>query len=296
MQNLQFQKTGIALSQAEGAVLKERELMRVTQFIGNEVGIQLPASKHKLVESRLRRRLRALNFDDFKSYLDHTLDSGDGENERLQLIDVITTKKTNFYHEPEHFDYLVQTAIPELKIIKSNEGKRELKLWSAGCSTGEEPYTLSLLLNEVASIQRDFLFNILATDISYNCLSTASQGVYKESHVEVIPLELRKKYILHNQNTGKGLVQMGAQLRRYIQFKCFNLMDKKFMLPEKMDIIFCRNVMIYFNNVLREELVAKFESQLVNGGYLFVGHSESLSGIKTNLIQVAPMVYQKTHK
>ena len=292
MQKMLLQKE-VKTSQYENAELTEGELKRVAAFIGDEVGIQLPESKHKLVESRLRRRLKALDFNDFKSYLDHTLESVEGEHEKLQLIDVITTNKTNFYRESDHFDYLQQSAVPELEKIKMNDARRELNIWSAGCSTGEEPYTLSIILNEIASNQKNFLFNILATDISHSCLSTGSRGVYTENQAEIIPLELRKKYLLRSRNSAEGLVQMGPLLRQCIRFKSLNLMDRRFSLAEKMDVIFCRNVMIYFNNQLREELVARFENQLIDGGYLFVGHSESLNGIKTSLKQVAPMVYRK---
>ncbi len=292
MDNIALQKVTSA-STHEQAELTTHELKRVSIFIGKEVGIQLPDSKHKLVESRLRRRLKVLGFSDFKSYLDHTLESIDGELEKLQLIDVITTNKTNFYRESDHFDYLQQSAVPELEKMKTNEGRRDLNIWSAGCSTGEEAYTLSIILNEIAAKQKNFQFNILATDISHSCLNTGSRGVYTENQVAVIPLELRKKYLLRSKNTADGLVQMGQKLRQNIRFKSLNLMDKQFSLSEKMDVIFCRNVMIYFNNQLREELVARFENQLINGGYLFVGHSESLNGIKNSLKQVAPMVYRK---
>ncbi len=292
MQNIGLQKK-IKTSTDEQAELTERELKRVSTFIGNAVGIQLPDSKRKLVESRLRRRLRVLGLSDFKSYLDHTLDSADGDSEKLQLIDVITTNKTNFYREPDHFDYLQQSAIPELETIKTNEVRRKLNIWSAGCSTGEEAYTLSLILNEIALTKKNFLFDILATDISHSCLQTGSRGIYTENQVNIIPLELKKKYLLRSRNSGDGLVQMGEQLKKNIYFKSLNLMDERFSLNEKMDVIFCRNVMIYFNNNIREELVAKFENQLVGGGYLFVGHSESLNGIKNSLKQVAPMVYRK---
>lgn len=292
MNNTGLQKKA-KTSMPEQAELTERELKRVSVFIDNEVGIQLPDSKRKLVESRLRRRLKVLGFSDFKSYLDHTLESTAGELEKLQLIDVITTNKTNFYRESDHFDYLQKSAIPELEKIRENEARRELNIWSAGCSTGEEAYTLSIILNEISSKKRNFQFSILATDISHSCLSTGSRGIYTEKQVEIIPLELRKKYLLRSRNSTDGLVQMGQALRQNIRFKSLNLMDERFVMNEKMDVIFCRNVMIYFNNQVREELVARFENQLIDGGYLFVGHSESLNGIKNSLHQVAPMVYRK---
>lgn len=294
MENLQVQNTDDRLSQKKSAILNDRQLKRVADFIGSEVGIQLPVSKQKLVEGRLRRRLKALNFDDFKSYLDYTLESADGELEQLQLIDVITTNKTNFYREAEHFSYLEKTAIVELEKNIKREARRELNIWSAGCSTGEEPYTLSIVLNEIASKKSGFRFNILATDISHTCLSKASRGIYTEKQIDIIPLELRKKYLLRSRSANNDLVQMGTELRRCIQFKSLNLMDERFALDTEMDVIFCRNVMIYFDNQVREELVARFERHLVKGGYLFVGHSESLNGIKTTLKQVSPMVYKKS--
>ena len=292
MQHLQTQKTDTKSLQQK-VILNERELKRVSEFIGNEVGIQLPSSKRTLVEGRLRKRLRVLGFDNFKSYLDFTLENDDGQLEKLQLIDVITTNKTNFYREPEHFDYLINSALPELEKIKQMDTRGGLNVWSAGCSTGEEAYTLSIELNEVISKQRNFKFNILATDISHSCLSKGNRGVYTERQVEAIPLELKKKYLLRSRNPDEELIQMGPELRQQIKFKSLNLKDDLFTLPNKMDVIFCRNVMIYFDNQMREELVAKFDSHLIKGGYLFVGHSESLNGIKTSLKQVAPMVYKK---
>ena len=292
MQNLQRREKTTGRSQQHLIVLSEHELKRVSDFIGNEVGIQLPMAKRTLVESRLSKRLRVLGFNDFKSYLDHTLESADGALEKLQLIDVLTTNKTSFYREPDHFDYLVNHAVPAI-VKKNGNSRQEIKVWCAGCSTGEESYTLSIELNEMSTARDKLPFSILATDISHSCLSKASRGVYTERQAESIPLEFRKKYLLRSRNTDEALVQMGPQLRQRIQFKSLNLMDERFDAPKNMDVIFCRNVMIYFNNELREGLVERFESHLVKGGYLFVGHSESLNGIKTTLEQVAPMVYQK---
>ncbi|MBL4712370.1 MAG: chemotaxis protein CheR [Gammaproteobacteria bacterium] len=277
----------------EVAILKENQLKRVSDFIGSEVGIQLPSSKHKLVEGRLQKRLTILGFNDFESYLNHTLETSAGELEKLHLIDVITTNKTHFYRESNHFDYLEKSAIAELELMKLNDARQELNFWSAGCSSGEEAYTLSIVLNEIASQKRNFLFNIFATDISQRCLEKAKRGIYTENQIDIVPISLRKKYFLRSKNKKEALVQMGTELKREIKFMKLNLMDKRFSLETKMDVIFCRNVMIYFNDQLREELVSKFENQLVDGGYLFVGHSESLNGKKTILKQVSPMVYRK---
>jgi len=289
----QLQEGEACIRKQQEIVLSDNELKRISNFIGKTVGIQLPNAKRTLVEGRLRKRLRILEFNDFKSYLDYTLNSADGELEKLQLIDVITTNKTDFYREADHFDYLVNSAIDNVEDNRKKASRREINIWSAGCSTGEEAYTLSIELNEVAARKDNIVFNILATDISHSCLSKASRGVYTERQIQPIPIELRKKYLLRSSRAGEALVKMGPELRHRIAFKRLNLMADSFSLPDKMDVIFCRNVMIYFNNKLREELVAKFEESLFNGGYLFVGHSESLNGIKTTLKQVAPMIYQK---
>ncbi len=273
--------------------LSDKEMARVSEFIGKHVGIQLPATKKTLVEGRLRRRLRKLGFTCFKGYLDYVLVNPEGENERLHLIDVITTNKTDFFRENAHFEYLVNHALAELEKSRKNDGRQDLKMWSAGCSTGQEPYTLSIVMNEAMANFAGMRFDILATDISHTCLQTGSRGVYTEANIEPVPMELRKKYFLRSRRSDDELVQMGPELRNTITFKSLNLMDETFTLPHKMDAIFCRNVMIYFNNEIREQLVARFEKALLPGGYLFVGHSESLNGIKTTLTQVGPMVYRK---
>jgi len=266
MQNLQLKEKATDSSPQYSVSLSEHELKRVSDFIGSEVGIQLPMAKRTLVESRLSKRLRALGFADFKTYLDHTLESTDGALEKLQLIDVLTTNKTSFYREADHFNYLIQHAAPAIVKNNNNSGSRsEINLWCAGCSTGEEAYTLSMELNELALRDDNILFNILATDISHTCLSKASRGIYTERQSESIPVELRKKYLLRSRNTDNALVQMGPQLRQRIKFKSLNLMDDRFDVQKNMDIIFCRNVMIYFNNQIREALIKKYDSHLVKG-------------------------------
>lgn len=273
--------------------LEGKDLKRVAKFIGAAVGIQLPDSKHTLVEGRLRKRLHVLGFSTFKDYLDHALESDSGERERLHLIDAITTNKTEFFREPDHFDYLHYQALPVLQGKMLEENRRCLHIWSAGCSTGEEPYTLSMVMNEAAEKIPELKFDILATDISQKCLVTAKRGIYTEKNISPVSLELRKKYILKSRKPGEDIVCMGPELKRYVQFQALNLVSDSFSIEQKMDVIFCRNVMIYFDKAIREKLVNRFEKQLVSGGYLFVGHSESLSGINTGLVQVAPMVYRK---
>lgn len=270
-----------------------RELQRVAEFIDKEVGIQLPESKHILVEGRLRKRLRLLGYKSYKEYLDYVLVSPEGKHERLHLIDAITTNKTDFFREPEHFDYLVNKALPEIEKKRRLDGRKELHVWSAGCSSGEEAYTLSMVLHEAAEVQSGMKFNILATDISKSCLDTARSAIYPENRIAPVEMSLRKKYLLRHRDKKAALVLMSPELRAKIKFGSLNLMDKNFEVPQKMDVIFCRNVMIYFNQTVREQLVQRFEQQLVPGGYLFVGHAESLNGFKKKMEQVSPMVYRK---
>ena len=273
--------------------LSLRDLRRVAAFVDGEVGIQLPDTKQTLVEGRLRKRLRALGYHDFTAYLDHVLEDPEGRHERLHLIDALTTNKTEFFREPAHFRYLVEQALPVMEANRLRDGRRKLGLWSAGCSTGEEPYTLAMVLNEARESRPDLRFGILATDISNSCLETARRAVYPEGRIAPVPMALRRKYLLRSRDPGEGLVQMGPALRRCVRFGGLNLTAERFRLEQPMDAIFCRNVMIYFDGPTRSRLVQRFEQQLVPGGYLFVGHSESLNGLDSQLVQVAPMVYQR---
>ena len=290
-QNLK-QPEAISVS-TSGPSLTNKQLARVSEFIGDEVGIQLPGGKRSMVEGRLRKRLRTLGFTCFDEYLDFTLKTPDGEYEKLHLIDVITTNKTDFFREPEHFQYLVNEALPKLERNRRQASRTDINVWSAGCSSGEEPYTLAMVLSEAAVATKGLRFNIMATDISQSCLKQGRSGIYTEAKVKPVPLALKKKYILRSADAKSGIVKMGSEISRLIRFASLNLMTRKFPIQKEMDAIFCRNVMIYFNNKIREELVNRFEKQLVPGGYLFIGHSESLGGMNTRLVQVGPMVYQK---
>ena len=291
-QNVQ-QPDEINIPGGSGPSLTKQQLARVSEFIGEEVGIQLPSTKRSMVEGRLRKRLRTLDFTAFDEYLDFTLKTPDGEYEKLHLIDVITTNKTDFFHEPEHFQYLVNEALPKLERNRRQAGRTDINIWSAGCSSGEEPYTLAMVLSEAAEITKGLRFNIVATDISQSCLKQGRSGIYTESKVKPVPLAMKKKYVLRSADAKSGIVKMDPEISRLIRFASLNLMTRKFPIQKEMDAVFCRNVMIYFNNKVREELVNRFEKQLVPGGYLFIGHSESLGGMNTRLVQVGPMVYQK---
>lgn len=274
-------------------MLADRDLRRVAAFIGSVAGIQLPPSKRSLVEGRLGKRVRRLGFDDFRQYLNYALDSPEGIGERIHLVDAITTNKTSFFREPDHFRYLMEQVLPALERARGHAGRWELVIWSAGCSSGEEAYTLAMVLSEAAEHYAGLRFGILATDISERMLASARRAIYPEERLAPVPMTLRRKYWLRSRDPRDGLVRSGPELRERVRFGRLNLMAQDFGLKRRIDVIFCRNVMIYFNNQHRAALVRRFAEQLVPGGYLFIGHSESLSGLDTGLKQQSAAVYRK---
>jgi len=275
--------------------LSDREFNRLSEFIHAECGIKMPPSKKIMLESRLQKRLRKLELKSYSEYCEYLFSPMGIENEIIHMIDVVTTNKTDFFREPSHFDYLVQKALPEL-IAKHGAGvRRKLMVWSAGCSTGEEPYTLAMVLSEFAEMAKGLNFNylILATDISTKVLEKAKFGVYKSDRAEPVPMDIRKKYLLRSRDKAKGLVKIIPELRGVVKFRRLNFLEGDFSMREPMDIIFCRNVIIYFDRLTQEKLLNRFCQHLSPGGYVFLGHSETIHGIDVPLAQVAPTVYRK---
>jgi len=271
------------------AEMGEAEFKRFSELIHSEFGIKMPPTKKILLQSRFQKRLRALGMRSYKEYCDYVFSKDGREKERSHLIDVVTTNTTHFFREPKHWDIMDRIVMPD--IFRRGIGRsKPLKMWSAGCSSGEEPYTLAMLLAEYQAKQQGFDFTILATDISSEILAKAKRAVYTMDKVDDIPMEMRKKYLLKSKKN--PLFKIDAPLRNKIQFQRLNFMDS-FQLPEEQDIIFCRNVVIYFDRQTQVVLFNKFCNNLKQGGYLFIGHSESLSGMTLPLRQVAPTVFQK---
>ncbi|MBI5740179.1 MAG: protein-glutamate O-methyltransferase [Nitrospirae bacterium] len=275
------------------AVLSEKDFRRLSGFIHNECGIKMPEAKKVLLESRLRKRLRVLGMRSYSEYCDYLFSPEGTNSELVHMIDVVTTNKTDFFREPRHFDYLVRTALPELISRYGATIRRKYIVWSAGCSTGEEPYTLAMVLSEFAEKQHGFYFSILATDISTRVLQNAGLGIYKEDSVAPVPAALRMKYLLRSRDRNKNLVRIVHELRSLIKFRRLNFMGSDFGMKEPVDIIFCRNVIIYFDRPTQERLLNRFCHHLVPGGYLFMGHSETLSGMNIPLQTAGQMVYRK---
>ncbi|MBN1697253.1 MAG: protein-glutamate O-methyltransferase [Spirochaetales bacterium] len=274
------------------AKLTSCDFDRLGNFIQDNFGIKMPDSKKTMLEARLQKRLRKLQITSFREYCSYLFSPEGMNKELIHMINVITTNKTDFFREPAHFDYLIDTAIPELKKNK-NPHKNEIRIWSAGCSSGEEPYTICIVLTEYAEKICDARFSILATDIATTVLEKAAIAVYPMHRIEIIPYQLKKKYFLRSKDKNANLVRLKPEIRRMVRFKQVNLICDRFPFYEKQDIIFCRNVMIYFDRTTQQKLIRRFYEQLNPGGYLFLGHSETLCGMDIPFVTAAPTVYRK---
>ncbi|ACS79886.1 CheR family methyltransferase [Maridesulfovibrio salexigens] len=268
--------------------MTDSDFGKFSKLIKEEFGIKMPPSKKTMLEARLQKRLRALGFSCHSQYCDFLFSPGGFERELASLIDVVTTNTTDFFREPKHFELLLSTVLPDL----CQRNSRPLKVWSAGCSSGEEPYTLCMVLNEFAEKNPSFKYSLMATDISTDILRKAINAVYPMSKVDVVPMALKKKYLLKSKDRAKPLVRVVPALRNKVDFRRLNFMEP-FPFKDQKDIIFCRNVVIYFDRATQYTLFKKFCSTLSKGGYLFIGHSESISGMELPVRQIAPTVYQK---
>jgi chemotaxis protein methyltransferase CheR len=264
---------------------------RLRSLIYAQSGINLSSDKKTMLELRIRQRLRSLNLDSYDAYCQQLFEGRGQKEEIIQLIDVVTTNKTDFFREPDHFDYLTQKALPDL--VARDESGRPLLVWSAGCSTGEEAYTLAMVLEEFGMARPGFRFQVLATDISTAVLAKAMLGVFSAEAVRPVPADLRRRYFMRSRDPNSKLFRVVPELRRQVEFRRLNFMDSDFGLTQKADVIFCRNVIIYFDRPTQERILQKLAQQLVSGGYAFVGHSESLHAMDLPLIPVAPALYRK---
>lgn len=275
--------------------MTDNDFQRISGFVQQELGIMMPRTKRTMLESRLHKRLRLLSINTFADYFDFVFSPEGAEGELIHMIDVVTTNKTEFFREEAHYNYLVTNALPELINLYGSGIKRKLMIWSAGCSTGEEPYTIGMVMQEFARKYQSLGFDhrILATDISTKVLNMAQKGIYSEERIAPIPMELRKKYLLRSKDNTKKLVRFNNELRSLMRFRRLNFMDDNFGFREHLDIIFCRNVVIYFDRQTQEKLFNKFYNQLTPGGYLFTGHSETLNGLDVPFVRVETAVYRK---
>jgi chemotaxis protein methyltransferase CheR len=270
--------------------MSEREFRRLAEFIYSECGIKMPPAKKTMLEARLQKRLRALGMDSYSSYCDYLFTPKGMELELISLIDTVTTNTTEFFREPKHFEVLVNKVLPDF--LASHSFAHALRLWSAGCSTGEEPYTLAMVLSEFARKTHGFRFEILATDISTQVLERARRGIYPEDRVRDVSMEFKKRYMLRGKNRSQGFIRFNPETRELLRFKRLNFMED-FSFDKPKHIIFCRNVVIYFDRITQENLLGRFCNCLEPGGHLFMGHSESITGMDLPLTPIAPTVYKR---
>jgi chemotaxis protein methyltransferase CheR len=271
--------------------ISSRDFARVSELIYAQAGIHLGIEKRTMLEARIRRRLKALDIDSYERYCEYLFGEAGLRNEIVPLIDVVTTNKTDFFREPKHFDFLVERALPDL--MSCNRNGRPVSLWSAGCSTGEEPYTLGIVLSEYASTHPGFRFKILGTDISTAVLASAAKGVYSSEVVRPVHSALRRKYFMRSRDPMVNRERVVPELRRAVEFRRLNFMDADYGITEKVHAIFCRNVIIYFDRPTQERILLKLSGCLVPGGYMFVGHAETLHDMNLPLVAVAPALYRR---
>lgn len=270
------------------------EFEQLSEFIKGHCGIKMPVSKKIMLEARLQKRLRVHRISSFRRYCDLLFHSPDGPGELRHMIDAVTTNKTDFFREPLHFSFLTDMALPEFTAAADAEDKRIFTVWSAGCSSGEEPYTLAMVLSEFAARCPGFLFTILATDISTRVLEKARLAVYSEEQATGVPFDMKQKYLRRSKDRCKGLVRIAPELRSLVQFQQLNLMEEHFAFIEgTVDAVFCRNVIIYFERETQYRILSRLCRCLKTGGHLFLGHSETVHGFDLPLVRIASTIYRK---
>lgn len=280
-----------ALGDIYKATLSNDDFKRLSSFIYKEYGIKMPEVKKTMLQSRLHKRLRELNMTNYKDYVDFVFSREGQDNEVIHMIDVVSTNKTDFFREPVHFEFLHNTVLPEL--LNGERPNRMIKVWSAGCSSGEEPYTLAMSLSEYMQIHPGFDYSIFATDISSRILKSAVEAIYKENRVEALPIQLKKRYLLKSKDRTNPTVRIIPDLRRRVTFQRLNFMDSTFNVPDNFDIIFCRNVLIYFDRETQERVINKLCAKLRPDGFFFLGHSESITNFDVPLKQLKPTIFRK---
>jgi len=268
-----------------------RDYKRLCSLIYDQAGIHLGTERKTMLEVRIKRRLRELDIASYGDYCDFLFSHQGMKEELIHLIDVVTTNKTDFFRENGHFEFLAQKALPEF--VERNSGGRTFTIWSAGCSTGEEPYTMGMVLSEFAATHPGFRFRILASDISNLVLAKAQTAIYNEADIKPVSITLRQKYFMRSRDKARTRVRVVPELRHQVEFRRLNFMDEDFGMREKIDAIFCRNVIIYFDRPTQERILNKLAQCLLPSAFMFVGHAETLHDMALPLTPIAPSVYRR---
>lgn len=272
--------------------LSDKEFKLFKGLIYEKTGIHLSDHKRALIYSRLGKRLRNLGFLTYTDYYNYILERDADGSELIEMVNAITTNKTSFFREDYHFKYLNEELFPEIKARVKKGHVKNINIWSAGCSSGEEPYTIAMSLAESFPEDTGWNINLIATDIDTNILKKASDGIYPIEHADQIPKHLLLKYFHKGRGENSGYFRASNKLRKMINFQKLNLLDPVWSHKKKFDIIFCRNVIIYFDKQTQHKLINRYQDSLVAGGYLMLGHSESLHGHDTKLLNQGKNIYK----
>ena len=268
--------------------ITDDEFERIRGFIKQKLGINLSKEKKSLIHSRLGSTINEKRFDDFTQYFDYLLQDKTGEA-IIQFVDKVTTNHTYFMRETEHFDFFRDTVLPY--IYENHSQEKDLRVWCAGCSSGEESYTLQMIIMDFFKNKPNkWDIEILATDISTTVLNKAIRGVYPKESLKNLPKDWLNNYFKVYDSEHQ---QVHEKVKKLITYRKYNLMEEKFPFKKPFQAIFCRNVMIYFDSATRDQLVNKFFDATVKGGFLFIGHSESLNNSTTRYKYIKPAVYRK---
>jgi len=270
-----------------------KDFARLADLLSGHSGIRLPPNKRLMMEGRLRRRVRALGLPSIAEYCSLLFRDDHPQEEFAHLVDAVTTNKTDFFREPQHFEFLKREIVPSLLTHRRPSAGHLLKIWSAASSNGAEAYSIAMQLAQLAAFTAPFRFAILGTDISTQVLAQAIRATYPEEMVRPIPMDMQVRYLMRPRAiAARGEVRIVPELRRLCRFVHLNLMDARYPFDRDVDVIFLRNVLIYFDGPTQEAVIARLVSHLRPGGYLLLGHSESMLGTNVQLRQVAPAVFQ----
>jgi chemotaxis protein methyltransferase CheR len=281
------------ISIIQNFVLTERDFRKISKLVYKHCGINLHDDKKELVRARLAKRLRKGNFKSFSDYMKHVLADKTGKEFSI-LIDSLSTNVTSFFREGQHFEFLQKRFLPLLLEQKRKSRNFRIRAWSAGCSSGEEVYSMAITLLDAVQGQGRWDIKVLGTDISTSMLETAQMGVYDKQRVAPVSPMQRQKYLLPSHISKQRVFEVSKSLRDVVIFEYLNLMeDWPINPPRGVDFIFCRNVMIYFDKTTQAQLVNRFWNLLAPGGVLFTGHSESLTGIEHKFKYIQPTIYAK---
>lgn len=269
--------------------MTDDDFIRLSSFIHDKLGIKMPYQKKVMLQCRLQKRVRELKMT-FGEYLEYVFSNAGKEEELVRMIDLVTTNKTDFFREPSHFDFMKEVVLPGLC---DSRRRRPIRIWSAACSSGEEPYTIAITLKEYFSSRDVTDFEIVGTDVSTRILEKAAFAIYGYERISGISDSIKHKYFMRHKNPENKTVRLVPEIRSKVTFQKINLMDEYYDIKNEFDIVFCRNVLIYFDRETQHNVICKLASKIRTGGYLFLGHSESIANMRVPLKQVKPTIFRK---